>query len=185
MQKKILRVSSQSIVNMLLSLIFLIAAIKTITNYHTLTSKSYKINVEQVVLIDTFFQKGKADYISSSKSSTRGYILNSINGYSFRIRNSAFEGINDRNEFENHLKYHGLQFIAYSDQATLDKYLSSKIPFGLDLFQIKIGNKNFIDIEKGNSGFRLRLQYFAFIHLLLVIGLLIYLFIKIRYKRNS
>ncbi len=161
MQGKIHKVSLKNIgfTYLFLTFMFLFFVALTIFDFQRLISKSYKVNVEQVVPIDTFFQQGKADYTRPAKGGKNGYIIKSIDGYSFHITKSAFEGIMDRYEFEDHLKYHGLQFIAYSDRETRDKYLKTSVPFALDVFQIKIGDKNYIDIKKGNSEFRERLLF--------------------------
>jgi len=184
MQKVSNRLSIKNIYFIILIFLFLFSVIRALSDLSKLIKGNYIINTEQIVRIDNFVQQGKADHLRSSKNSFLGYELKSKNGYSFTIKDVAFEGIKDRDEFDDILKHHNLTFIAYSDKLTLDHYLSSKEPIGINILQFKIGEEEYIDLQKGNSKFKRKLLWLTIFELVCSFVLLVWLLKIVRSDRG-
>ena len=132
-----------------LLLLLFAGSVKIFKDVYNLSFGKYIILPNEIYMIDSFKMQGKAFYDNGGKYQSPKYEFSSTNGYSFTIEKSIFKGIIG-SKFHDTIRYHGLEFIAYSDKQTLEDYIRSKQPIHINVLQFKIGYKNYIDIDKAN-----------------------------------
>lgn len=125
-------------------------------NFYQLLSKSYFVDESQIYKVDTFHLLNRS-YEESGNSVGRGsqdeskLVFESTNRYSFAITKYAFKAITDKKELEDTLMYHDLKFTVYSNKQYLTKYKKTDSPIYIEVYQIEIGHKKYIDISKMNK----------------------------------
>lgn len=137
-----------------LAMIFIAAIIQGLTYTFKLISGNYILSDNQIYMVDTFRLQGKAFYNSGHKFQTPSYDFSSTNGYHFVIDANTYKGIINKKQFADTFSYHELGFIAYSDKKTADKYLQESAPIFVNILQLKIGETEFISIDKRNNEYR-------------------------------
>ena len=126
------------------------------SNVYQLLLKSYYVDESKLYKIDTFHLLNRAYEQSdnsggSRRSSHPELVFQSSNRYSFVIDRSIFNAITDKDKLEDTLMYHDLKFTVFSDKGTYDKYKKSQTPILIRVYQVQIGDTNYIDIARTNS----------------------------------
>ena len=134
-----------------IALVFLAAAVQTLSDGYKLLAGSYLIRSSDIYLVDTFKIQDKAYYNGPKKYHSPYYQFKSTDGYSFTIGEFIYKGIKDKSELYDTLLYHELPFIAYSDKRTVDLYRKSTEKIDINVYQLQIGSKKYIDIHQANK----------------------------------
>jgi hypothetical protein len=162
----------------LFSFIVILLISRLISSSYSLFTGSYKIDKSELVLIDSFRQQGRYFATTPAKSSRRTLTFKSQNGYSFVISNKIYEGCKDKSELEDKLMYHDLHFIVYSDKKTHNEYFYAKKPIGINVLQIEISGKRYIDTDLASENEKGRLWKDIVIATVLILILLYFRFSK-------
>lgn len=125
-------------------------------NIYHLLAKTYYFDESQLYPVDTFHLLGRAhrdvDNFSSRTISSRSkLVFKSTNGYSFSIDKNIYDAIIDQDQLEDTLMYHDLKFTIFTNKEYYDKYHHSDNPIYIRVFQIRIGDTNYIDINRLNE----------------------------------
>lgn len=124
-------------------------------NLYQFVAKTYYVDESKLYRVDTFHLSGRAFRESEPGGrSSRSYpklVIQSTSGYTFAIDKDIFEAITDRQRLEDTLMYHDLKFTVFTDKEYFDKYHKYNRPIFIRAYQIEIGNKKYIDIEKMNK----------------------------------
>ena len=156
-----------------LGCVFIGAIIQGLTNTYELLFSTYLLNENQIYKVDTFRLQGKAFYDNGGKYLSPSYDFSSTNGYSFAVDRKTYQGIVDKKQFADTFSYHDLQFIAYSDNITVDTYRKSKKPIFINALQLQVGNKKYISIDKANEEYKSKLIRHIFLTTFLFLIILI------------
>ncbi|NNV57988.1 hypothetical protein [Limnovirga soli] len=110
---------------------------------------------------------------SSRKPSKSGFAFESTNKHKFSISAERFSSITDLTELTDTLLYHNLEFVVYTLKDNLEKYKDDNNST-IEVYQLLIGGKNYIDIENANkiaaSSLESKLLLWFTLYLLVIIG---------------
>jgi hypothetical protein len=118
---------------------------------YSLVSKNYIIHSADIYEIGTFQMQGRAYEYGASKNSSPRFEFTARNGYSFTIDHSIFQAIVDKPKLKDTLMYHDCQFKIFSDKQAFENYRKSTEPFHINVLQIQLGDKKYIDISNANQ----------------------------------
>jgi hypothetical protein len=140
----------------LLSFIGLLIALGLLVSYfynaYALFSKSYLVEESSLFKIDTFHLYTRAFTTSdgAGRNSKLKLTFESTNGYWFAIGGNFYEAIINRQKLEDTLMYHDLKFTIYSNKEVYRKYITSKVPIFVPVYQIQVGESEYINLAAMN-----------------------------------
>ena len=122
-------------------------------DFYALLTKSYYVDESSLCFVDTFHLQSRA-YHQSIGGGGRGgsneskLVFQSTNGYSFSIDKELYDAIKDEKKLEDTFMYHDTKFTVFSTAAFCKKYKESDKPIFIRVYQLRIGNENYIDVSK-------------------------------------
>ena len=146
-----------------------------IRDVYTLTARSYIINPENLVRVDS---------IATSRTSWKHYgeapgngrpeiIFITENGQRFRIAGDSYQSITYHNELSDLISKRGLIFSLYTDKKGFEYYKKGNRFAIIDIYQVIIRGHAYINIYKANELTTKRLTW-RIVVWLISIGLIIY-----------
>jgi hypothetical protein len=163
----------------LIALFIFFGALTTgvIINTYTLLSKSYYINEAELVKLDTIHILGKVYQSAGGKSSSHGFEFESIDRHNFRISGERYHSIAEIKELTDTLRYYEVNFTAYTDREGIEIYKSGSAR-PIEIYQLSIGGKNYMNIEDMNQRTASTLTWISFLGLSFLVCLSIGLYQK-------
>lgn len=146
-----------------------------ISNIYSLLSRSYYIDEKQLYQLNTFHLLGRAFEQSENRgrSSQPELVFESKNRYSFTIHKGAFAAIKEKKKLEDTLMYDNTKFTVYTTKKYYEALKKSRTPIYIDVYQIEVGNKKYVDMDEMNS--RVKSQKIVWIIFpLLAVGAIIF-----------
>jgi hypothetical protein len=160
----------KKVIFIILLLLFIAGSAKLVADINELRNSASLTGSQSLVKIDSFKLQGKAEYeTSGAKGAINGVSFTSTNGHHFFIGKAAWEGITESIQLRELLKRHGLEFIAYADQETYEQYTSRRLFRSIDVKQIQVGEKKFIDLAKGQLKYARKMKWKIFGEIIFVV----------------
>ena len=134
---------------------------------YKLVSKTYFIDENKLHKLDTFHLYNRA-YITSDGAGRNDrrqlqIQFQSTNGYSFSISKNVYKAIinkqqlekmlliDDNNFVANTTLYHDVTFIPYTTKEYFEQYKTTGYPVFIEVYQLQMDNKKYIDINTANG----------------------------------
>jgi hypothetical protein len=158
---------------------FFLTVILNVAGIFKLITGSYNINKSDLYQLDTLELQSQA-YEYAGKSGTR-IEFEDTSGFHFEIGTFSVNSILDYKHLSDTFRYDGVNFIPFTDKDGLATYKQKLKRKTIAVYQIQIGEKQFIDLDKTNhlikKALLVRTVLFAAVY---VIGFIIY---KVRRRK--
>lgn len=138
------------LIRLLLVAIFSFFGFFALRDVYSLASKSYLIDANKLVRLDTLELLNRAFKYSGSKGSSARFEFESTDRHSFRISGERFLAITDINKLTDTLMYHGTKFLAYTDEAGVKDYKDNS-KSSIEVYQFLVDGEKYIDISRTNQ----------------------------------
>ena len=123
-----------------------------IINVSRLITRSYKVVPEKLARIELTTEGGNGFYYSDGRSGKDPQIIYRVNGSTyFRIRRERYESIVDRNALIDLTKNAGQRFLIFTDKKGFDQYNSGKAVETIEVYQVIVRNRAFVNMFKANE----------------------------------
>jgi hypothetical protein len=116
-----------------------------------LFTKSYIIKEKDLIKLGTFSVGSRAYFHEGGPRSGSSFIeINAVGNQSFHLGHEQLRSVTDQQQLKDTLLYANTNFVVYTDKEGQERYLTSNRPV-ISIYQLEIGNKKYVDLDKANK----------------------------------
>ncbi len=133
---------------------------------------SYLKKEKQLFRLEAITLLAKAYTSSGGRHGGKSLHFEDTNRYRYLVDNVVYNSILKRDFLRDTLEYHGTKLTVYTDKNGYEAYLKKLKNKNVDVYQLEVGNMQYIDLEKANHLRKRGLIFRVSLLALVLIGIL-------------